>query len=97
MKSATGRLCPSKNGKIPAMRFVDSYGPTRNAIEQVGGSFDIHGAPNELKDFIPFEQDFDLGEMTVHRALPARIRHMVRSFIVYDQYGACDIRVESGH
>lgn len=30
---------------------------TRTAVEAVGGTFDIHGAPNELPDAVPFAED----------------------------------------
>lgn len=42
---------------LKAMSVADFYQLTRKAIEQVGGSFHIHGAPNELEDATPFEQD----------------------------------------
>lgn len=42
---------------LKAMSVADFYQLTRKAIEQVGGSFDIHGVPNELEDATPFEQD----------------------------------------
>ncbi|MFP7570258.1 DUF5996 family protein [Marivita sp. S2033] len=42
---------------LQAMSVSEFHDLTRKAIEAVGGRFDIHGAPNELPDPVPFVQD----------------------------------------
>lgn len=44
---------------LKPMSVADFYQLTQKAIEQVGGTFDIHGSPNELADATPFEQDVE--------------------------------------
>ena len=39
------------------MSVADFLDRTRRAIEAVGGTFDIHGAPDEVPDAIPFADD----------------------------------------
>lgn len=42
---------------LEAMSVADFLTRTRQAVQGVGGTFDIHGAPNELPDAVPFAQD----------------------------------------
>ncbi len=42
---------------LAAMSVADFHQRTRHAVEAVGGTFDIHGAPNELPDPAPFAED----------------------------------------
>lgn len=41
-------------GPMSVAAFLDR---TRAAVEEVGGTFDIHGSPNELPDAVPFAED----------------------------------------
>lgn len=54
VKAATGEII---SAPLKAMSVADFYELTHKAIEQVGGTFAIHGAPNELEDATPFKQD----------------------------------------
>lgn len=42
---------------LEAMSVADFLARTRDAVERVGGTFDIHGAPNELPVAVPFVDD----------------------------------------
>ncbi len=42
---------------LEPMSVATFYGRVRAAVEAVGGLFAIHGAPNEVPDPVPFEQD----------------------------------------
>ncbi len=42
---------------LEPMSVADFYERTKRALEAVGGTFDIHGAPNELPDAVPFVLD----------------------------------------
>lgn len=42
---------------LTAMSVADFHDRTRQTVEAVGGTFDIHGAPNELPDPTPFAED----------------------------------------
>ncbi len=44
---------------LDAMSVADFHRRTRKVVEAVGGTFDIHGAPNELPDAVPFIEDTD--------------------------------------
>jgi len=44
---------------LEAMSAAEFLDRTRAAVERVGGTFDIHGAPNELPDAVPFAEDRD--------------------------------------
>lgn len=44
---------------LEAMSVADFHDRTRKAVETVGGTFDIHGAPNEVPDAVPFASDAD--------------------------------------
>ena len=48
-----------KSFPLEAMSVAEFLGRTRMAVEGVGGTFDIHGAPNELPDAVPFAVDTD--------------------------------------
>ncbi|WP_341862050.1 DUF5996 family protein [Gymnodinialimonas sp. 57CJ19] len=67
---------------LTAMSVAAFHDKTRKAVEDVGGTFDIHGAPNELPDPIPFAEDraerpYDAAAVSrYHRAL----LHMVPVF-----------------
>lgn len=43
--------------ELKAMSVAEFLDRTRAAVERAGGTFDIHGAPNELPDAIPFADD----------------------------------------
>jgi len=45
---------------LDAMSVADFYHRTRKAVEAVGGTFDIHRAPNELPQAVPFAEDTDI-------------------------------------
>lgn len=45
---------------LAAMSVSQFHDRMQKAIEAVGGTFDIHGAPNELPDAVPFTQDTDI-------------------------------------
>ena len=42
---------------LEPMSVADFHARAREAVEAVGGTFDIHGAPNELPEAVPFEDD----------------------------------------
>ena len=42
---------------LEAMSVAEFLARTRAAVEQVGGTFDIHGAPNEVPDAVSFAKD----------------------------------------
>jgi hypothetical protein len=42
---------------LEAMSVAEFLHGTRGAVEAAGGTFDIHGAPNELPEAVPFGQD----------------------------------------
>ncbi len=42
---------------LEPMSVADFHERTQRAVEAVGGTFDIHGAPNEIPDAVPFAQD----------------------------------------
>ncbi|WP_099826901.1 DUF5996 family protein [Oceaniglobus indicus] len=42
---------------LEPMGISDFHARTRKAIEGAGGTFDIHGAPNEVVDPVPFAED----------------------------------------
>ncbi|MEM7489022.1 MAG: DUF5996 family protein [Pseudomonadota bacterium] len=42
---------------LASMSVADFHDRTRSAVEALGGTFDIHGRPNELPDPIPFAAD----------------------------------------
>ncbi|CTQ32802.1 DUF5996 family protein [Jannaschia rubra] len=44
---------------LEAMGVADFLDRTRTAVEGVGGTFDIHGAPNEVAEAVPFADDTD--------------------------------------
>lgn len=44
---------------LEAMSVADFLSRTRAAVEGVGGTFDIHGTPNELANAVPFAHDTD--------------------------------------
>lgn len=48
-----------KSFALEAMSVADFLDGTRKVVEGVGGTFDIHGAPNELPDAVPFADDTD--------------------------------------
>ncbi|MCO5101549.1 MAG: DUF5996 family protein [Burkholderiaceae bacterium] len=60
---------------LEAMSVAEFLGRTRAAVERVGGTFDIRGAPNEIPDAVPFADDrgrrpYDAeAVMRYHRAL----------------------------
>ena len=39
------------------MSVAEAYDRMRGAVEQVGGGFEVHGAPNEIADAMPFADD----------------------------------------
>lgn len=52
--------CASGNSStcsLTDMSVADFYELVRTAIEEVGGTFNIHGIPNELADVTPFARD----------------------------------------
>ena len=44
---------------LEAMSVAAFFGRTRAAVEKVGGTFDIHSAPNAIPDAVPFAEDID--------------------------------------
>lgn len=42
---------------LGGMSVAEFLARTRSAVEGVGGTFDIHGAPNEIPDALPFAED----------------------------------------
>ncbi len=42
---------------LEAMSVADFFHSARAAVEEIGGTFDIHCAPNELPDAVPFVDD----------------------------------------
>ncbi|MCP1169528.1 DUF5996 family protein [Limimaricola sp. ASW11-118] len=42
---------------LEAMSVADFLARTRAAVERCGGTFDIHGAPNEMPNAVPFAED----------------------------------------
>lgn len=42
------------------MSVADFHARTKELVEALGGSFDIHGAPNELEDATPFVEDTEI-------------------------------------
>lgn len=42
---------------LEAMSVAEFHDRTRRAVEGVGGTFDIHGSPNEVPDAVPFRND----------------------------------------
>ena len=53
--------CASGNSStcsLTDMSVADFYELVRTAIEEVGGTFNIHGIPNELADVTPFARDY---------------------------------------
>ena len=61
-ESASGRR---SDFSLEAMSVAAFFDRTRRAVEVVGGTFDIHGAPNELPEAVPFAED------TAHRPYDA--------------------------
>jgi len=53
-ESASGRR---EGFALEAMSVADFRARTQRAVEAVGGTFRIHGAPNELPEAIPFAKD----------------------------------------
>ena len=59
------RLVAEGDGTAPAsfpleaMSVAEFLSRTRRAVGAVGGTFDIHGAPNELPEAVPFVEDRD--------------------------------------
>lgn len=45
---------------LEAMSVAAFFDQTRKAVEGVGGGFDIHSAPNELPDAVPFAEDMEV-------------------------------------
>ena len=43
--------------KLEAMSVATFYDRTKSAVTEIGGTFNIHGAPNELPDATPFTKD----------------------------------------
>ena len=63
---------------LEAMSVSDFHGRTRTAIEGVGGTFDIHGRPNEIPDAVPFATDtaprpYDAGAVARYHGALLRI------------------------
>ncbi|WP_417818991.1 DUF5996 family protein [Tritonibacter scottomollicae] len=65
---------------LQSMSVADFYRLVGDAVEKVGGTFDIHGAPNELEDATPFLQD------TKERPYDAdAVRHFHRALVLIER------------